>query len=48
MPEAAGGVGMKMIAVAALAEELGRAALPSPLTATLVATVLLRARDAGG
>ena len=27
----AGGVGMKMVAVAALAEEIGRAALPSPL-----------------
>ncbi len=30
VPEEAGGVGMKMIAVAALAEEIGRAALPSP------------------
>jgi alkylation response protein AidB-like acyl-CoA dehydrogenase len=42
VPEAAGGVGMKMIAVAALAEEVGRVALPSPLTATLVATLVLR------
>jgi alkylation response protein AidB-like acyl-CoA dehydrogenase len=41
VPESAGGVGMKMIAVAALAEEIGRAALPSPLIATLIATALL-------
>src|SRR5262245_17235997 len=46
VPEAAGGVGMKMIAVATLAEEIGRAALPSPLTATLVATLVLRAAQA--
>jgi len=32
---------MKMIAVAALAEEIGRAALPSPLIATLIATAVL-------
>jgi alkylation response protein AidB-like acyl-CoA dehydrogenase len=41
VPESAGGVGMKMIAVAALAEEIGRAALPSPLIATLIATAVL-------
>jgi alkylation response protein AidB-like acyl-CoA dehydrogenase len=41
VPESAGGVGMKMIAVATLAEEIGRAALPSPLIATLIATVVL-------
>jgi alkylation response protein AidB-like acyl-CoA dehydrogenase len=46
VPEPAGGVGMKTIAVAALAEELGRVALPSPLTATLAATMVLRAADA--
>ena len=46
VPEAAGGVGMKMIAVATLAEEVGRVALPSPLVATLVATMVLRAADA--
>jgi alkylation response protein AidB-like acyl-CoA dehydrogenase len=46
VPEAAGGVGMKMIAVATLAEEMGRVALPSPLTATLVATMVLRAANA--
>ncbi len=42
VPESAGGLGMKMVAVAALAEELGRAAVPSPLTATLAATLVLR------
>lgn len=42
VPEECGGVGMKMVAVAALAEEAGRAALPSPLIATLVATCVLR------
>jgi alkylation response protein AidB-like acyl-CoA dehydrogenase len=42
VPEEAGGVGMKMVAVAALAEEIGRAALPSPLIATLLATCVLR------
>lgn len=42
VPESAGGVGMKTIAVAALAEEIGRAALPSPLIATLIATCVLR------
>jgi alkylation response protein AidB-like acyl-CoA dehydrogenase len=41
VPESAGGGGMKMIAVAALAEEIGRAALPSPLIATLIATAVL-------
>ena len=48
VPERAGGVGMKMIAVASLAEEIGRAALPSPLTATLIATTVLRAAAEGG
>ena len=47
VPEEAGGAGMKMVAVAALAEELGRAALPSPLTATLIATAVLRAAALG-
>jgi alkylation response protein AidB-like acyl-CoA dehydrogenase len=42
-PEEAGGVDMKMVAMAALAEEAGRAALPSPLVATLLATRVLRA-----
>jgi alkylation response protein AidB-like acyl-CoA dehydrogenase len=48
VPEEAGGAGMKMVAVAALAEEIGRAALPSPLTATLIATAVLRAAALGG
>ena len=43
VPEDCGGAGMKMVALAALAEELGRAAVPSPLTATLIATTVLRA-----
>jgi alkylation response protein AidB-like acyl-CoA dehydrogenase len=46
VPEESGGAGMKMVAVAALAEEIGRAAWPSPLTSTLLATMVLRA--AGG
>jgi alkylation response protein AidB-like acyl-CoA dehydrogenase len=43
VPEAAGGLGMKMVAVASIAEEIGRAAVPSPLPATLCATAVLRA-----
>ena len=45
VPEQAGGVGMKMVAVAALAEEAGRAALVSPLITTLLATCVLRECD---
>jgi alkylation response protein AidB-like acyl-CoA dehydrogenase len=41
VPESAAGAGMKTIAVAALAEEIGHAALPSPLIATLIATAVL-------
>ena len=48
VPEAAGGAGMKMVAVAALAEEAGRAALVSPLLTTVLATCVLRAADGGG
>jgi len=48
VPEANGGVGMKMIAVAALAEEVGRAALVAPLTSTLLATCVLRHGDGPG
>jgi alkylation response protein AidB-like acyl-CoA dehydrogenase len=48
VPESAGGVGMKTIAVAALAEEIGRAALPSPLIATLIATAVLRSAATRG
>jgi alkylation response protein AidB-like acyl-CoA dehydrogenase len=42
VPEAAGGAGMKMVAVAALAEEIARVALVSPLLATLNATCVVR------
>ena len=42
VPADAGGAGMKMVAVAALAEEAGRAALTSPLVSTLLATCVLR------
>ncbi len=43
VPEAAGGAGMKIVAVAALAEEVGRRAMPSPLLSTLLTTFVLRA-----
>ena len=43
VPAAAGGFGMNLAAVAGLAEELGRAAVPSPLIATLCATHVLAA-----
>ena len=42
VPEVAGGAGMKSVAVAALAEEVGRRAMPSPLLSTLLATFVLR------
>jgi len=45
VPEAAGGAGMKSVAVAALAEEIGRRAMPSPLPSTLFSTFVLRAAD---
>jgi len=48
VPEEAGGAGMRMVAVAALAEEAGRVALPSPLIATLAATCVLREADGPG
>jgi alkylation response protein AidB-like acyl-CoA dehydrogenase len=48
VPEAAGGVGMPLVAVAGLAEELGRAAFPCPLLPTLNASFVLAAcGDAG-
>ena len=46
VPETAGGAGMKCVAVAALCEEIGRRAMPSPLPATLRATFVLR--ECGG
>jgi alkylation response protein AidB-like acyl-CoA dehydrogenase len=42
VPESAGGMGMKMTAVAALSEEIGRACLPSPLMSTILTTLALR------
>ncbi|MEW6776393.1 MAG: acyl-CoA dehydrogenase family protein [Bdellovibrionota bacterium] len=42
VPEAAGGAGMKMVAIAALAEEIGRHAFPSPILSTFFATFVLR------
>jgi alkylation response protein AidB-like acyl-CoA dehydrogenase len=48
VPESAGGLGMPVVAVAGLVEELGRAAFPSPLQATLNATYVLAACGGGG
>jgi alkylation response protein AidB-like acyl-CoA dehydrogenase len=49
VPEAADGFGMSLAAIAGLVEELGRAAVPSPLIATLCATRVIAAcgSDAG-
>jgi alkylation response protein AidB-like acyl-CoA dehydrogenase len=41
VPERWGGLGMNTVAAISLAEEIGRAALPTPLTATLGATAVL-------
>src|SRR5258706_1740129 len=41
VPEDLGGAGMKCVAVAALAEEIGRRAMPSPLLSTLLTTFVL-------
>jgi alkylation response protein AidB-like acyl-CoA dehydrogenase len=43
VPERAGGVGMPVVAAVALAEEAGRAAFPSPLLSTFMATFVLEA-----
>jgi alkylation response protein AidB-like acyl-CoA dehydrogenase len=43
VPESAGGIGMPAVAVAGLVEELGRAAFPCPLQATINATYVLAA-----
>lgn len=48
VPESAGGLGMPLVAVAGLVEELGRAAFPCPLLATLNATYVLAACGRGG
>jgi alkylation response protein AidB-like acyl-CoA dehydrogenase len=45
VPEEQGGIGAKAVAVAALVEEVGRHAFPSPLIATLIATYVLRAAN---
>jgi len=41
VPESAGGLGLPVVAVAGLVEEVGRAAFPCPLLATLNATYVL-------
>lgn len=43
VPEECGGVGTKLVGIAALIEEVGRAALPAPLLPTLAASYVLRA-----
>jgi alkylation response protein AidB-like acyl-CoA dehydrogenase len=48
VPESAGGLGMPVVAVAGLVEELGRAAFPCPLLVTLNATYVLAASGTGG
>ncbi len=45
VPESAGGLGMSSVAVAALCEEAGRAAFPSPLLPTINSTYILAACD---
>ena len=45
IPEEQGGIGMGLVAATAIAEEIGRYALATPLTNTLLATFLLRAID---
>jgi len=42
VPEEAGGVGVKMVGIAGLVEEVGKHGLASPLIATLAATFVLR------
>lgn len=46
VPEAAGGIGMGLVAAVAIQEEIGRAACPTPLTSTLQATFVLREANA--
>jgi alkylation response protein AidB-like acyl-CoA dehydrogenase len=48
VPESAGGIGMPVVAVAGLIEEVGRAAFPCPLLPTLNATYVLAACGSGG
>jgi alkylation response protein AidB-like acyl-CoA dehydrogenase len=42
VPEAAGGIGMGLVAAVAIQEEIGRAACPTPLTNTLQSIFVLR------
>lgn len=42
VPESAGGAGMSLVTAVAVMEEVGRAAMPTPLTSTLQATFVLR------
>ncbi|MGI9322016.1 MAG: acyl-CoA dehydrogenase family protein, partial [Pseudomonadales bacterium] len=42
VPEEAGGLGMSLVTAVAIAEEIGQAAMPTPLTSTLLATFVLR------
>lgn len=42
VPEEAGGIGMPLVSIVALAEEAGKAAFPSPLITTFCATFVLR------
>jgi alkylation response protein AidB-like acyl-CoA dehydrogenase len=46
VPEQSGGVGLGLVAAAAIQEEVGRAACPTPLTSTLQATFVLREAQA--
>jgi alkylation response protein AidB-like acyl-CoA dehydrogenase len=48
VPESVGGLGMPVVAVAGLVEEVGRAAFPCPLLATLNVTYVLAACGSGG
>ncbi len=43
VPEAAGGIGMPLVAAVSLAEEAGRSAYPSPLLSTFMSTFVLKA-----
>ncbi len=43
VPESAGGIGMPLVAAVAIAEEVGKAAFPSPLISTYCATAVLKA-----
>lgn len=42
VPEAAGGAGMNLVTAVGVMEEIGRAAAPTPLSSTLLATFVLR------